>query len=137
MNAVALMVRCLLNDMDVTDLVEAEVYPVAAPQGFTAPYIVVNVLHEDGDVTLNGHKAGFFARVSVHCIARNAPSAIHLGEAVKAALTLINEPVLSGGTPPEPIGTVTCWKEGTDVTDYTPDHTVFRRIIDFRVRWTP
>lgn len=137
MNAVALIVRCLLNDIGVTDLVEHEVYPIAAPQGFTAPHCVVTLLHEDADVTLNGHRAGFLARVSVQCMARNAPAAINIGEAVKAALTLINDPVYSAAVPPVEVGTVTCWKEGTDITDYTADRSIFRRVLDFRVRWTP
>ena len=137
MNAIALTVRCLLNDSGVTGIVGTDVFPVAAPQNYIAPHCVVTLLHEDGDVTLNGHRAGFFARVSVQCMAPSAPEAITMGEAVKAALTLINEPVFSAAVPPVEIGTVTCWKEGTDITDYTPYRSIYRRVLDMRLRWTP
>lgn len=137
MNAVALIVQCLLNDSGVSDIVGTDVFPVVAPQKHIVPHCVVSLIHEDGDVTLNGHGAGFFARVSVECKAPSVPQAVNMGEAVKAALTLINEPVFSSAVPPVEIGTVTCWKEGTDITDYTPDRSIYRRVLDFRVRWTP
>lgn len=136
MNAVTLVVRRLLADAGVAALVDTEVFPVLAPQGFAAPHIVVSLVHEDADVVLEGHRNGFFSRVSVQCKAADVSAAIDIGEAVKSALAIVNEPVYSGATPPVEIGTITCWKEGTDITDYGDDRSVFRRLLDYRVRWT-
>jgi len=116
--------------------VSAPVYIVVAPQTVTMPFIVLSLVHEAQDHVLEGANPAFFSRVSVACHGNSPAEAEILAEEAKAALeVVINRQVMAGGSPPSPRAGATMWKEGTDVFDYDDAHTVFRRIMDWRLRW--
>lgn len=141
MSATAIVVRLLLDDSAVT----AGVHAIVIPQEATMPAITVNLVSEQQDHVIEGAQPVFDSRVSVACHAETVDGVIHLGEAVKKALegTILWEvdPPVSHHMPagvPAPTtwyGSATICKAGSDVTDWNEDRTVFRRILDWRVRW--
>lgn len=132
MSALAIVIRVLTDD----DSVSAPAYPIVAPAGSTLPNIVVSMIHEDQDVVLAGQREGYEAGVSIACHDATAGAADRLGEAVKSALGSIIEQTINDSTSTA-FAVATIWKDGTDLTDYADDLSVFRRVIDFAVRWRP
>jgi hypothetical protein len=131
MSALAVVIHLLGADQTIG----AEAYPVVIPERAALPCIVVNLIAEDQNVVLNGSQNSYASRVSVACHAGTATAANALGEAVKSCLGgVINAAVDIGESPALEIG-ATILKAGTDLTDYSDDRTVFRRILDFNVRW--
>lgn len=137
MSATLIALKLLLSDDTVSDLVSDRIYPVTAPQGASLPYIVVSMAFEDQDIHLDGARDGFDSRISVACHADSVAAADALGEAVKARMGyVINEAILNDESPAEEIARATSWKEGTDLLDYNDARTIFRRLMDFNLRWT-
>lgn len=138
MSATLIAVRLLLDAATVTGLVADRVYPAAAPQGASRPYIVVNLVGEEQDVLLAGARDGFFSLVSISCIASTATAADELGEAVKDMMSeVMHTSVVTDASPPDEIDTATAYKDGADILDYTDDRKTFRRLFDYRLRWVP
>lgn len=137
MSAVALATQLLLQDSGVSSRVGDAVFPGEAPQDQALPYIVTRLVSESSNYVLTGTTGAFDARVEVSCHARSFGACDALGEAVKVALSdVLNQPVTYGDdSPPDYMGTVTMWKTATDMSDVSPDRKVFRRVMDFRVRW--
>jgi hypothetical protein len=112
------------------------VYAVIAPQTASLPFIILSRIHEDQDIVLNGANPAFFTRVSVACHGASAAQAEDLAEELKTVLEVVIDRSLDdGSSPPVPWAGCTAFKEGTDVTDHDDDQTVFRRIMDWRLRW--
>lgn len=114
---------------------EAEAYPLVAPQNALLPFITVTQVHEGQQMLIDGATDMFQSRLSIACHARSAAGADGLAESVKAALDYVANREVVTGSPAAPVGRVTVWKEGTDVSDYSDDRSVFRRTLDFRLRW--
>ena len=132
MSATAIVIRLLLEDSAVT----AEPFPVVIPQTASLPCIVVNLVSEQQDHVIEGAQPVFDSRVSVACHGATPDEANDLGEAVKRCLEgVISWEVENGDSPPGIWGTATIWKAGSDMTDFNEQRTVFRRVIDWRVRW--
>lgn len=128
MSALSIAMRLLKAELTVP------VYPLVVPQTAALPCVVVTVVHEAQDFVLEGANPAFLARLSIACHAADAVGMDALGEQVKNALeTVINRAL--GDASGLPADGATCWKEGTDVTDFSDDRTVFRRIMDWRMRW--
>lgn len=138
MTALQILLRLLLDDSGVTQIVGDRVFPVLRPQGTDMPAIAVSSLHEDQDVTLSGHRQAFTNRVSVECFAADVATADGLGEAVKSALEVAHIELLDDdASPPDVVARVDfIVKDGADILDFSEDRRVFRRVIDFRMRWT-
>lgn len=136
MSATAIAVRLLLANDDLNTAVSSRVYPVVAPQSKALPYVVVSLVYESQDVVLEGQRDGYSSRVSVHCIAEKPEAADRLGELVKRALSsVIHQTVADGASQPMAVATVL--KDGTDLLDFNDDRTVFRRLLDYSIRWIP
>lgn len=136
MSATAIAVRLLLADEDLAAAVSNRVYPVVAPQEKSFPYIVAGLAYEDQDVVLEGQRDGYSSRIAIHCVAADAPAADRLGEAVKQALaSIINQTVTDADG--APFAVATALKQGTDLIDFNEARTVFRRLIDYSIRWVP
>lgn len=137
MSATTLAIQLLLQDATVAGLVAGAVLPVEAPQDQALPYVVVRVLSEDAGYVIAGDTGAFDNRVEVACHGRTFAQSDAIGEAVKAALiNNVNRAVSYGdGSPPDVIGIATTWKAPGDVSDFSRDRSVFRRIMDFRLRW--
>ncbi|HEV7344556.1 MAG TPA: DUF3168 domain-containing protein [Devosia sp.] len=134
MSAIKLAIHLLLDDAGITGLVGTDVYPVAAPQEKGLPYIAVSLVWEEQETILAGHLDAYTSRVSFACVAASLSAADAIAEAIKDAMSgVVNTNVLDGQG--QRMATVTAWKEGTDMTDYTEDRTVFRRLLDYRMRW--
>lgn len=136
MNALTIFRQLLAENSGVTDLVDTRIYVAMRKQNDPLPALVIRSVYEDQDIVLAGARQGFENRMSVECIAASAGAAQDLGEAVKAALeSVIHHSILSDESPPTVEAKATCWKEGTDILDFTEEPEIFRRIIDFRMRW--
>lgn len=134
MSAIRIALRLLLANDRITELVGQSVFPVAAPQEVGRPYVAVSLVFEEQDTVLAGHRDGYTSRVSFACVADAVQVADAIGEAVKAAMAeVINVEVLYDAG--DLVAFVTAWKEGTDLIDFTDDRKIFRRIIDYRMRW--
>ncbi len=139
MSAIALMMRLLEAGPTVSAEVNA-VYAVrASKQAAPLPYLVLSLVSEDEFIRdLAGASGKYEARVAVACHAATALQADHIGETVKAAVgDLLNVEVLSADSPATRLGAVETWMAGATVFDWSNDNSVFRRIIDFGVRWRP
>lgn len=138
MSAMSLVSQVLEADATVMAEVNA-VFAIRAKQGAALPYLVLGLVSEDEWLrALAGAGGQWEARVSVACHAVTALQADHIAEVVKAALgDLLNHDVLSGDSPAVRLGTVETWMSGASVFDWSDDHSVFRRIVDFGVRWRP
>lgn len=135
MSATQIAIHLLLDDPSVVNLVGDRVFPVAAPQVENQPYIAVSLVWEEQESVLAAHRDTFISRVSFACVANSLALADTIGEAVKGAMTdVVNVAVLNATG--ESIGDATAWKDGTDMTDFTDDRSVFRRLLDFRLRWS-
>tara|TARA_R110000868_G_scaffold27661_22_gene104682 strand:+ start:1878 stop:2288 length:411 start_codon:yes stop_codon:yes gene_type:complete len=134
MSVIQIAIRILLADVGVTSLVSANIYPLAAPQEAVRPYVATSLVFEDQDTVLQGHRDGFNSRVSFACVAASLQAADGIAEAIKAAMSkVVNVVVMDGDG--EPLATATAFKEGTDFSDFTDDRTVFRRVLDYNLRW--
>ena len=149
LSATGLAIRALLNSEYVTALVGQAVYPTAAPQNTSPPYIVVSLVHEDQDIILEGARDGFFSRVSISCIAGTASNAERMGEGVKECMSgILNTPIDAAFWAEDDywadpvhwdddnLSRLTAFKSGPDFSDYSADRRFFRRQIDYRLRWT-
>lgn len=113
----------------------AGVYPLVAPQTATLPFLTLASIHEGQEFLLAGATSTFEGRMSIACHAASAAAVNALAEDVKLALQDVIHREITGGSPAGSLGTATIWKEGTDVSDYSDDRTVFRRTFDWRIRW--
>jgi hypothetical protein len=128
MSALTIIVRLLKAEL------ATPVHALAVPQTATLPCVVVNVIHEDQDFVLEGANPAFLARLSIACHGADAASMDALGEHVKTTLEAVINRTLVDSLGHAWAG-AKCWKEGTDVSDFSDDRTVFRRIMDWRIRW--
>ncbi len=129
MSALSIVITSLIGSSAVTDVVGTAVYPIAAPQGFAIPYVLVSLIGENEDQLINGASGYYESRVLVSCVCKDPTSANALGEAVKAALGDITKQTIGSAT------SVDVMKDGADFTDHSDDRSVFRRVLDFTVRW--
>lgn len=112
------------------------IYPVVAPQTMEQPFAVISLIHEAQDFVIEGANPAFTSRISVACHGPTPAAAEELAEEVKSILeTILNHTLMDGSSPPIPWAGATFWKEGTDIHDFSDDRTVFRRIMDWRLRW--
>src|SRR5690606_16975755 len=106
-------------------------------QGSALPAVVVTCVYEDQDIVLAGPRRGYMARIEVSCVGASVAEADELAEAVKDALEIANAEIMSDDSPASVEARVNyIVKDGADVSDYSDDRTVFRRIADYRMRWT-
>jgi hypothetical protein len=136
MSALTTAIALLVEDEAVAGLVADRIYPVVAMQGAPRPHLVVTLLSEEDAQMLDGAGGYPESRVSVECIADTATAADALGEAVKGALEdVTNQVVGEIDSSPSLAVVATVYKAGADITDAADDRSVFRRVLDFMVRW--
>lgn len=128
MSAVDITTKALLADGPVTAITSTRVNPGMFPQGGTYPAIAVHLIAEADEYLMAGAGQYYESRVSIECVATSYTVCATLATAVIAALQDQHLAALAGRT-------ATFFKETTDVTDYTDETEVHRRIMDFRVRW--
>lgn len=129
MSALTVTISALLAAPGVVAFTGQRIYPVEAPEGAPFPFIIVNLIGEPTDQVLHGVTAYYDSRVQIGCTAETATEANSMGEAVKAALEIIEKASIAGKTD------VDISKEASDYSDTNDARTVKRRIMDFRVRW--
>ncbi len=136
MSATELTMRLLRADIGVVGYCSDRVYPGRSPQGGEIPNIVVSLISEEQETILAGHQDAYVSRVSIACHGQYYNIADAIGEQVKEAMALaIHKPVFNDESPAEEIATVTAWKATTDLVDHDEERTIFRRIMDYRIRW--
>lgn len=128
MSATAIVIKLLLQDAAVAGLVGQAVFAGEAPQEQVPPYLTVRGISEGADYVISGPSGAFDARVEVASHGRTFASSDGLGETVKDALMSVVNLV-------DALGTATIWKTPSDVSDFSRDRTLYRRIQDYRVRW--
>lgn len=108
------------------------VYPIVIPQGGILPSVVTSIISEAPGTDLERAAGWYDARIRLACHASSAAGVNDLAERVKDALW---------GEQHRRIETdsayflVNFFKGITDLTDYSDDRTVFRRIMDYRAQW--
>jgi hypothetical protein len=136
MSALTTVIAILVEDDAIAAVVSNRIYPVVATQGAPRPHLVVSLVSEEDEQMLSGAGGYPESRVSVECIADTATAADALGEAVKGALgDVTHRTVGEIDASPSLAVTATVYKAGADITDAADDRSVFRRVLDFMVRW--
>lgn len=128
MSAVNITTQALLAAAGVTALVGQRINPGPFPQSETYPAIAVHLVSEPDEYLLQGAAQYFESRVSIECGGTTFGSVDTLGEAVKTALSDIHLGAYAGKT-------ATFYKEATDATDYSDETEIYRRILDYQIRW--
>jgi hypothetical protein len=113
------------------------VFMVRAKQGTPPPFIVLDLVGESEFLrNLAGSGGQWDSRVSVACHAARAADADAMAETIKSAIGDLNEyPVGDGGSPEAVLATVQTWMASASVFDGSEDGSVFRRLVDYGVRW--
>lgn len=134
-SALRLIRQVLVADANVMAEANA-VFAIKAKQGSAPPFIVIDLVSEEEFLrALAGGSGQYEARVAVACHSKSASGADAMAETVKAAIgDLLNYPVIEAGIP---LGTVETWMAGASTFDWSEDGTIYRRIVDFGVRWKP
>ena len=87
MSSIETAIRKLLtDDSDVTDIVGARIYPVAAPQGATVPFVVYEIESVAPVDSLGGHSGLSFASFSISMWSNSYATTNNLGTKIRAAL---------------------------------------------------
>lgn len=140
MSALDLVRRLLLADANVMAEADA-VFVLRAPDRPRAapPFIILDLVGESELLrNLAGSGGQWDSRVSVACHAARAADADAMAETVKAAIGDLNEhPVGDGGSPEAVLATVQTWMASASVFDWSEDGSVFRRLVDYGIRWRP
>ena len=110
----------------VTDIVGQKIQ-VNSATGLQPPAIYVMLKSEDEDYLMTNAGGHIRSTVSVHCLAASGHQCATLGEAVIAGLKNFR------GTAAGKDATI--MKGGADVTDYSDQGGLHRRVIDFQVIW--
>lgn len=131
MSALQIVERLLKDAPNVTD--QIGIGMIAQPT--QAPFIILTSVHEAQEVLLATATEHYDTRVSVEIITRNAIECDRQTEAVKACLGYVIHQTVGSGT--RRWTDVCILKSGGDVFDYDDAREVFRRIVDFSVRWKP
>lgn len=131
MSAIRIVERLLKADSAVTDNIEL----VAMTQPTQPPFIVISHVAESQESLLAHQVEHFETRVSVEVMAATAIECDRQSEAVKTALGAVIHQRVGAGI--NSWSDVCIRKAGGDTLDYNDDRTVYRRTIDFYVRWKP
>lgn len=131
MSAIRIVERLLKADSAVTNNIEL----VAMTQPTQPPFIVISHVAESQDSFIHTAVDHFETRVSVEIMAASAIECDRQSEAVKRCLGYVIHQRVGTG--------INSWidvcirKAGGDTLDYNDERTVYRRTIDFYVRWKP
>lgn len=137
MSALAIVAQVLKTDTDLRALgVPTEgIYPIDAPQGIKAPFLIINLISEPDEQLLIGPGGFWESRISIECFGLTGSAAVALGETVKKVLGRVvkqNITVTPSGTV---FPGVDIYKADSDLTDKVEDRQMPRRTMDFYVRW--
>ncbi len=137
MTATTILIRLLVENSTVASIAGDRIFGVQRPQNSALPAIVVTPVYEDQDVALDGHREAYTSRMEVQCVGSSVVAADVLAEAVKGALAVANTELLNDDSPPAVEALVQyVIKNGAEVFDYTETPAVFRRLMDFNLRWS-
>lgn len=123
MNALKIL-QTVLSGLDVP------VYPIVIPETAGLPCLVTSMISERANSRLDDLAGQFEARVRIACHAASPAAVMELGEEVKSVMLSTIQAKLDGGNV-----LVNCFKATTDLTDFSDDRTVYRRLMDFTVQW--
>lgn len=130
MSALKIAVTKLAATSAVTDITTAVgIYPITMPQAAVPPCLIVNVVSGQDEHMLTGAGKYYRHRVSVECLATTALGAEALGAAVMTALQDNANATIGSFT-----GVATQFAD-SDRTDFSDDRSVYRRTVDFFIRW--
>ena len=130
MSALEIAVTKLGATSSVTTITGAiGIYPISLPQTAAPPCVLVNIVSGQDEHMLTGAGKLYLHRVSVECLATTAAGVMALGDAVMAALEDNANATIGSFT-----GVSTQWAD-IDRTDLSDDRTVYRRTLDFFIRW--
>lgn len=132
MSAVMIVGKLLFAAPNVTKNIEIG----RMKQPMQAPFIVLYHTFELQDYFLPSAVEHYETRVSVEIVTENAIECDRQAEAVKACLSYVAHRDVANGYSPGWVD-VCCFKAGGDVYDYNDEREVYRRVIDYRVRWKP
>ncbi|WP_275782432.1 hypothetical protein [Pararhizobium gei] len=123
MNALKIL-QTVLSNLDVP------VYPIVIPESAGLPCIVTSMISERANSRLDDLAGQYEALVRIGCHAASPAAVMDLGEEVKTVLLQTVQAKLDNGNV-----LVNCFKATTDITDFSDDRTVYRRLMDFTVQW--
>lgn len=130
MSALTIAITKLATTSAVTDLTgTVGVYPINFPQTAVMPCVVVNIVSGFDEKMLTGAAKFYRHRVSVDCLADTALGAMALGDAVMSALEDNVNATIGSFTG------VSSQFADTDRTDFSDDRSVYRRTLDYFIRW--
>jgi hypothetical protein len=115
-----------------------QTYAIAAEQGADpgTPFIVVSLVSERSNSRLEDAAGQYEALVSIACHAAGPAALIDFSEEVKADLERITLGAYDdGNVPPTNAVGFSFHKAEADVTDFSDNLSIFRRVMDFRVLW--
>lgn len=136
MSALAIAVTRLMDIGAISAVVGSGIFPVATPQGQPAPYYLINLVDEPDEQMLAGAGGYYNSRIQIDCIGSSAAQANKMAELLKANFPCVKAAIqLDNESPPNTARDVDISKADTDYTDAADDRSVFRRVLDFYIRW--
>lgn len=134
MSAVIIVGKLLFADPAVTNNIDIAMMR----QPMRRTFIIISHVYEGQEYLLSGAVEWYETRVSVAIHADNAIACNKQAEAVNACLAYVaHQRVEDDESPPGGWKDVCIYKAGVDVLDYDDARTIYRRIIDYTVRWKP
>lgn len=124
---ISITVQALLGSGDIREIVQDRIEPEEAPQDGKLPDIVVNSVDDKDEYLLQGSAEYPRARVQIQCRAKQHSEALALRRLVIARLKNLRGTFAGAHA--------TFFKLDTDTGDAAQDWSVYRRILDFEVRY--
>jgi len=131
MSAIRIVERLVKADPAVKNNIEL----IAMTQPTQPPFIVISHVAESQESLLASQVEHYETRVSVEVMATSAIECDRQGEAVKHCLGYVIHQRVGVGV--NSWSDVCIRKAGGDTIDFNDERTVYRRTIDFYVRWKP
>lgn len=135
MSGLELIIAKLFSTTAITTAVGQKIYPGMAPQNISPPYLVVYKPGQENRQLLAGSAKFPKSRITIEAHGKSASEANDLGELLMQELEDVTNEVVSSGSPPTALGTITITPADSDVDDYDDVQQSYRRVIDFYVDW--
>jgi len=130
MNGIAIVVALLTASESVAAVVpKTAIFPIKAPQGVTAPYIVLNIAGDADEQMLNGTANYPETRIEAACYATTGTAALLIADAVQQTLGNVVKQIVGAARD------VDIYFANFKVTEEAEDGVLARVILHFYVRW--
>ena len=120
----------LVNDTDVSALVETRIFPNVAPQTTTFPFIIYDVTGVSPNDTKEGPSSLDTNDVMISCYSESYSEASDLAQKIRVAMDRINEGTYGG----EQIQSSQFQSYNDIFDDTSGDAGIYRKALDFEIR---